>query len=252
MSSLSNQAVIAGFQSAFTVGPVHVPSPSEGRGNNCNSKFHAQCGAHGIWTLCCLYPGIRLPTKPNSSITTSWYRVATSPQLQKVKGNLYCLPKRQCESIQHFPGAQSPNFDSRVESDFDNADFGWTLSMCSTLYKLCLCYIQGRTLPKLPLRDTEVHGDWSRVFPWGTRVRGWLSEKDPFSKKETHPWRTEKPRHERGSPRHPQESRQICSMKQFCELTLITGWANSVNRGTNFLFNCETTSSMLDPTRSGL
>ena len=42
-------------------------------------------------------------------------------------------------------------------------------------------------------------------------VRGQLSEKGPFSMKETHPGRNEMPKHKRGSPRQPQGSKQICS-----------------------------------------
>ena len=83
------------------------------------------------------------------------------------------------------------------------------------LYKLCLCFIEGRTLPKLPTRDIKTGSDQYGVFPKGTKVRGQPSEKDPFSMKETHPRRTETPRHERDGPRHPQGFRQICSKKKF-------------------------------------
>ena len=136
---------LQGFQSIFTMSPVHEPSPSKGRCNTHDSKLGTQCWAHGMWTLCYLHPTIRFPSKASSNITISWYRVAAW-SLTSNKSNKTCVisPERQCESVQHLPGTQLPNFDSRVESDFDSADSGQTLSMCT----ICAKFVSAQTTIK--------------------------------------------------------------------------------------------------------
>ena len=195
------------FQCAFTMGPEHKPSPSKGRGNTHNSKFGSQCGAHGMWILCYLWSVTWFPSKP--SITISWYRVAVWHLTSKVEWNLCYLTEIKCVSGWHLACAWLPNF--WQQSAVTLCLFRMNSVHVYHMYKMCLCFAEGRILPKLPLRDIEVHGDWSRVFPKGMKVRGWPSKMDPFSMEETHSRRTEIPRHERGCPRHPWGPRQIWS-----------------------------------------
>ena len=165
----------------------------------------------------------------------------------KVKENLCYLAERECVSIWHFSGAWPS--DIWQQSAVILCSFRMISVHVYHLCKLCLCHSEGRTLPKLPLRDINIHGDWSRVFPGGMMVRGQLSMKDPSSAKETHPRRTDMPKQERGIPRHPWGSKQICSINSFVNWLCSQGeWTMQTfqsARGANFLFNNETTSSML-------
>ena len=114
--------------------------------------------------------------------------------------------------------------------------------------------------------QSTIKGHWNLWWSICTVPRGNDSERltlweGPSSGKKTHPGRTEMPKHERGIPRHLWGSKQICS---FVNLTLLTGWGtdeclkvpealdNFKCQGHELSFNHETTSLMLDLTRSGL
>ena len=188
-----------------------------------------------MWTLCFLHPVTMFPSKPSSSISISQYRVVAWCPTSKVKWNLCYLAERECVSIWHSAGTWPPNF--WQQSIVTLCSFWMNSVHVHHLYKHCLYFLEGRTLPKLPLWDIKIHDDQSGVLPKGAKVRGWLSEKDLFSTKETHPRRTEIPRHKKGSPRHPKDpSRFAAKQKSFmnwlCSQGEQTVWTFQSARGT--------------------
>ena len=160
----------------------------------------------------------------------------------------------------YLPGTQAPNFwqqsavtlCSFMTNSYPCVSPVQTLSVLHRGEDSAQTTIEGHQSPWWSIESVPRENDSERQTVW----------EGSFSVKETHPRRTEIPKHKRGSPRR---SKQICSKKKLCELTLLTRWANSANvskcqghmailsaRGMNFLFNCETTSLMLEPDRSGL
>ena len=104
------------------------------------------------------------------------------------------LSEKQHTTMQHFSGACLTS-GSRVQ---------W-LCPCALSVQTVSVY-KGEDSAQFTNRHHQAHGKWSNVFPGGMMVRGQLS------KKETQPGRTATPKQERGSPRHPQGSKQIFSL----------------------------------------
>ena len=97
-----------------------------------------------VGTMVCGYSATYIQQPPSSSFTISWYRVADWCPTSKVEWNLCYHPEKQCESIWHFPDAwlrqQSRNW-------LYYADFGWTLSMCTTCTNFICVTLKGGLCP---------------------------------------------------------------------------------------------------------
>ena len=181
------------------MGPVLEPSPNEGEVKPMTRNWHQMWGPFYVDTL--LTPS-RIPSRPcfSTALTSkSQMKVVLSPRKRVGK---------------HLTFGNCPTAQLLAAEWGKMTFFVLILDECCPdssvhvyhLDELCLCFIEGGTLPKLPPWGIDACGDQHRVLLKGTKVRSQLSRKDPFSEKEIlhHPRMTETPRKERGGPRHPQ------------------------------------------------
>ena len=172
------------FQSAFTMGPVHEPSHSKGRGNNHDTNLVPNVGPMlcGHSATFIQQPGFH-PSLALALPTANWYREADQHPTSKSQTKLVSSSWERVWKLLTFARCLTA---WRLAAEWREVTlFMLILDNFVHVYhldKLCLCFNEGRTLPKLPPWGTEACGDWYGVFPKGTNVRIWPSKKDPFHK----------------------------------------------------------------------
>ena len=190
-----------------------------------------------MWILCWFHPRFH----PNPALTRHYHQLAgigqpLGTQLQRVEC-LVVLSHRN-RGGKHF------TFGKHSAGQLLAAEWGTVTLFVFNLEEPCpvhvyhldeLCPVFSWFCPiKMEGLCPDGHCGASRLWcliqsvPKRNRGEKPTIHKGPFSKKEDieHPRKTEMPMRERWPRTSPRRLRQIC--RKVCELTLLTGWANSV------------------------
>ena len=212
------------------------------------------CPMWGTWYVDIQWPGYH----PNPALPSAGIGWLPSTQLPKLNKNCALSLRNSVQMYNIYQAPNHPTFGSRVQ--WLCAHSGWALFMYITCTN-CVCISWRGDSAQSTIKAHQSPWWLIHSVPRRMMARGWLSEKDPFPQRKLIPGELRCLNMREVAP----DTLRIQADLQFCELTLLTGWVISTNvskcqghmtilsaRGTNFLFNHQTMSSMLDLTRSGL